>query len=65
MEILKNEVRVCLICIEEHEVQTVKPEETTQFKGEEIDFETIYTIYEYCCRAKAISSFIWKALNWK
>lgn len=48
MKILNSEVKMCLICMEEHEVQTVKLEETTVFKGEEVDFEAIY---EYCCQA--------------
>ncbi len=48
MKILNSEVKVCLICMEEHEVQTVKLEETTEFKGEEVGFEAVY---EFCCRA--------------
>ena len=45
MNILKKEVKLCLACMEEHEVQTVLVTEKNIFKDEEIEYEAIY---EYC-----------------
>jgi putative zinc finger/helix-turn-helix YgiT family protein len=48
MKIVKKEKKLCLICMEEHEVQTVIVEDTETFKGEEVSF---YALYEYCDQA--------------
>ncbi len=45
MRTMKREKKLCLICMEEHEVQTVVLEDTEEFKGKEVSFEAIY---EYC-----------------
>ena len=47
MKIVKKENKLCLICMEEHEVQTVIIEDTEEFKGEEVSFDATY---EYCAR---------------
>ena len=46
LKILKKEHKLCLICMEEHEVQTVEIEEFDI--NEEFSFEAVY---EYCDRA--------------
>jgi putative zinc finger/helix-turn-helix YgiT family protein len=48
MKTIKNEKKLCLICMEEHEVQTVILDDTEEFKGEKVSFEAIY---EYCNNA--------------
>lgn len=48
METVKKEKKLCLICMEEHEVQTVILEDIEDFKGEEVSFDAIY---EYCTYA--------------
>ena len=48
MKILKREHKLCLICMEEHEVQTVEIEESANIGEMEISFQAIY---EYCNRA--------------
>ncbi len=48
MRTIKSEKKLCLICMEEHEVQTVILEDTEEFKGEEVAFSAIY---EYCAHA--------------
>ena len=48
MKTIKNEKKLCLICMEEHEVQTVILEDTEEFKGEEVSFDATY---EYCAHA--------------
>ncbi len=45
MKKIKSEKRLCLICMEEHEVDTVEVMETETFKDEEVSF---MAIYEYC-----------------
>jgi len=46
LKILKKEHKLCLICMEEHEVQTVEIEEF------DINGEFSFTaVYEYCDRA--------------
>lgn len=45
---IKNEKKLCIICMEEHEVQTVILEDIEDFKGEEVSFDAIY---EYCAHA--------------
>lgn len=46
MKILKKEYKLCLICMEEHEVQTVEIEESDI--NEDFSF---LAVYEYCGRA--------------
>jgi hypothetical protein len=48
MEVIKRERQFCLLCMEEHEVQTVLVKDVEQFKGKEVSF---YAIYEYCVNA--------------
>ncbi len=48
MKTIKTEKKLCLICMEEHEVQTVILEDTEEFKGEEVSFDATY---EYCAHA--------------
>lgn len=48
MEKIKNEKKLCLICMDEHEVQTVILEDIEEFKGEEVSFDATY---EYCVHA--------------
>lgn len=48
MKAIKSEKKLCLICMEEHEVQTVILEDTEEFKGEEVSFDATY---EYCAHA--------------
>lgn len=45
MEILNSEKKLCLICMQEHDVQTVMIQEENEFKGERVNFDAIY---EYC-----------------
>jgi len=45
MKILKREHKLCLSCMEEHEVDVVELNESNIFKGEQVDFEAVY---EYC-----------------
>jgi len=48
LKILKSENKLCLICMEEHEVQIVEVEETAMRGEVEVSFQAIY---EYCSRA--------------
>ena len=48
MKTIKSENKLCLICMEEHEVQTVTFEDREIFNGEEISFDATY---EYCAHA--------------
>ena len=48
MNKIKSEKRLCLICMEEHEVDTVEVMETEVFKDEEVSF---IATYEYCSNA--------------
>ncbi len=48
MNILKREKKLCLICMEEHDVDTVEVVETEVFKDEEVSFTAVY---EYCSNA--------------
>ena len=45
MEIIRKEKKLCLCCMEEHEVEYVRLKEKTLFKGQEIEYDVIY---EYC-----------------
>ena len=49
MRVLKKDMKLCLICMEEHEVQTVLIKNTEQYKGEEVCFDATY---EYCAHAE-------------
>lgn len=51
MEIIKRERRLCLICMEEHEVLIITQKDTEEFKKEEVTFEAKY---EYCNRAEEL-----------
>lgn len=48
MRIINSETKLCLICMEVHEIQTVKLTETEEYKGEEVTFDATY---EYCDHA--------------
>ncbi|MEA3422569.1 MAG: DUF4065 domain-containing protein [Bacillota bacterium] len=48
MRKIKSEKKLCLICMEEHEVQTVILTDIEEFKGEKVSFDAIY---EYCTYA--------------
>lgn len=48
MNKIKSENRACLICMENHEIDTVEVMETEIFKDEEVSFTAIY---EYCSNA--------------
>lgn len=47
MKIVKKEVKLCLACMEEHEVQTVIVKEKNTFQGEKVEYDAMY---EYCDR---------------
>lgn len=49
MRVLKKDMKLCLICMEEHEVQTVLIKDTEEYKGEEVCFDGTY---EYCAYAE-------------
>ena len=48
MKTIKSEKKLCLICMEEHEVNTVEIVDQELFKGEEVSFNSIY---DYCSNA--------------
>ncbi len=48
MKKIKSEKKLCLICIEEHEVDTVEIVDHEIFKGEEVSYTSTY---EYCSNA--------------
>lgn len=48
MKKIKSEKKLCLICMEEHEVDTVEMADNEIYKGEEISF---IATYEYCSNA--------------
>lgn len=48
MEKIKSEIKLCLVCMEVHEVQTIIVEDSELFKGENVFFNATY---EYCNRA--------------
>ena len=48
MRILKTEHKLCLCCMEEHDVQTIEVIEKNLFKGIPVEYPAIYT---YCDRA--------------
>ena len=45
MEFLRKEPKLCLCCMTEHDVATVRVREKNIFMGEEIEYDAIY---EYC-----------------
>jgi putative zinc finger/helix-turn-helix YgiT family protein len=45
METLKKEYKLCMCCMEEHDVSTVKISEHNTFKGQNVAYDAIY---EYC-----------------
>lgn len=48
MKILKSEKRICVCCMEEHDVKTVQVREHTTFKDCDVTYDAIYT---YCDKA--------------
>jgi len=48
MKTIKSEKKLCLVCMEEHEVDTVEIVDHEIFKGEEVSFTSTY---EYCSNA--------------
>jgi len=53
MEIIRKECKLCLCCMEEHEVSYVRVKEKNIFKGQEVEYEAIY---EYCDKADELTS---------
>lgn len=51
MKILKKEFKLCMSCMETHEVLTVEIEENNIFKGREIDY---IATYEYCDKTEEL-----------
>ena len=47
MKILKTEKKLCLACMEKHEVKTVIRKDTEEFKGVEVSFGAKYEYCEY------------------
>lgn len=45
MEIIRKERKLCLCCMEEHDVSYVRVKEKNVFKGQEVEYDVIY---EYC-----------------
>lgn len=45
MKILKNEMKLCMCCMEEHEVKTVQIKEQATFKDRKVVYDAFYT---YC-----------------
>ncbi|MDD2433490.1 MAG: hypothetical protein PHX01_07385, partial [Clostridia bacterium] len=48
MKKIKSKQKLCLICMEEHEVDIVEVMEETVYKGEVLSFNAVY---EYCINA--------------
>ena len=42
MKILKTERKLCMCCMEEHEVQIVDVHEKLTFKGKKVEYNAIY-----------------------
>lgn len=53
METIKKEVRLCLSCMEEHEVSTVQVREHNTIKGREVSY---IAVYDYCDRADELTA---------
>ena len=45
MKVLKKERKLCVCCMEEHEVLTVRVKERNTFQGLKVEYNAIY---EYC-----------------
>jgi putative zinc finger/helix-turn-helix YgiT family protein len=45
MRTIKSEIKLCLTCMEEHEVQTIIVTDNEEFKGAEVTFDATY---DYC-----------------
>lgn len=45
MKIIKTEKKLCLICMDDHDVHTVLVEDEEEFKNKDVTFEACY---EYC-----------------
>ena len=48
MKTIKSEKKLCLICMEEHEVQTIILEDREVYKEKKVSFNAAY---EYCAHA--------------
>ena len=48
MEVLKTENKLCMGCMEEHDVQTIKIRESVTFKGKQIEYDAVYEYCEKC-----------------
>mgnify|MGYP001171029893 FL=1 len=53
METIKKEVRLCLSCMEEHEVSTVQVCEQNIYKGKKVGY---LAVYDYCDRADELTA---------
>lgn len=53
MEIIRKECKLCLCCMEKHEVSYIRVKEKNIFKGQEVEYEAIY---EYCDKADEVIS---------
>ena len=53
MEVIRKEMKLCLSCMEEHEVEIVTVPEEMLFKGEKVNFNATY---EYCSNIDELSS---------
>lgn len=51
MKIIKSEKRLCLCCMEEHEVKTVLIMEQTTLKNKQVEYEALYS---FCDVAKEL-----------
>ena len=51
MKMMKSEKRLCVCCMEEHEVKTVLVQEHASFKNEQIIYEATYL---YCDQAEEL-----------
>ena len=45
MKVIKKERKLCVCCMEEHEVPTVRVKESNTFQGLKVEYNAIY---EYC-----------------
>lgn len=48
MEVIRKEHKLCLCCMEEHDVLRVRLKEKNLFKGQEVEYDAVY---EYCDKA--------------
>ncbi len=53
MEVIEKVSKMCLLCMEEHEVSIVRVNEKTIFKGIEVEYDAVY---EYCDKCQEFSS---------